>query len=77
MKSDMLGSTPWDLEATFCSSTQMQKHNPYLESPRNSTTFEYKFNLLLNSTSGHPLDTNPNVTPCEIRTVHTASIFMP
>jgi hypothetical protein len=69
IKSTMLGSTSRALEALFCSTTQMQKHNPYSDSPQNSATFEYKFDLLLNSPSRPPLDMNPNGAPCQIHTV--------
>jgi hypothetical protein len=34
---DILGS-----RGTFCSYTQMKKHNTYSDSPRNYSTFEYK-----------------------------------
>jgi hypothetical protein len=73
IKSNMLGSTSWALEAVFCSATQMQKQNPYSDIPRNSA----KVDLLLNSPLGPLLDTNPNVVPCHIRIVCTVSICMP
>jgi hypothetical protein len=71
MKLDMLGSTSLDLEAILYSATRIQKQNPYSHYPQNSATFEYKFDLLLNSTSRPPLGMNPNVMPCQIHTVRT------
>jgi len=56
INSTMLRLTSRDLEALFCSATQMQKQNPYSNSPRNSATFEHKVDLLLNSRSAPPLD---------------------
>jgi hypothetical protein len=74
MKSAMLGSTSWALDSLLCSATRMQKQKTYSDSPRNSTTFEYKVNLLLSSPLAPPLNTNPNVVPYQI---HTISICVP
>jgi hypothetical protein len=62
---------------TFMFSYSDAETEAIFDSPRNSATFEYKVDLLLNSPSGPPLGTNPNVAPCQIRTVRTVSICGP
>jgi hypothetical protein len=76
MNSTMLGSTPWDLEALFCLATRIQKHKPYPDSPQNYANFEYKVDLFLNCPLAPPLGMNPNVAPCQIRTMCTVSIYV-
>jgi hypothetical protein len=62
---------------TFLFNYSYEKKNPYLDSPRNSATFEYKVDLLLNRPSEPPLNTNPNVASYQICTVCIVSNYVP